>query len=146
MTIQILMDTPDNNTLIPSHFLGVDILLGIASIPFTVALSTDPSLINVTPVLVAGFAAGLYYETQSRSVRRAGFRAGLLGGVPVVWSSVNLFFLEMSASPDRLALVILLGTVWFLFALAVTALLTALCGRIGGWTYRKVAGTAYGGD
>ena len=120
--------------------LPIDLLLGAASIPFTLILTTNPSTIILTPVLVAGFASGLYYETNSSSVRRAGFRTGLLGGLPVVWSSIDFVLSQLSEPFDRLALSVLAGVVWVLFALTITAYVSSLSARVGGWVSRAVMG------
>ncbi|WP_162224470.1 DUF5518 domain-containing protein [Halorussus amylolyticus] len=120
----------------------MDVLLGLASIPFTVVLTSDPSLLEMSPVLVAGFASGLYYGSQSKSVRRAGFRTGAVGSIPVLWTSVDFVSSEILASLDSLAFVVAVGTLWFVFAMIVNALGAALCAMAGGWVSRTVSGSA----
>lgn len=136
--------TSSNNGIkdVLHRYLEIDLLLGAASIPFTVALTTDPSSISVAPVLVAGFVSGLYYGARSKPVRRAGFRTGLVGGVPIVWSSIDFVTSELSAPSDRLALAIVAGALWFIFALVVTAIVAAVFARAGGWVSAKVSAAA----
>lgn len=133
----------NNNKL--SHWLrgliSVDVLLGLASIPFTVVLTSDPPLLEMSSVLVAGFASGLYYGLQSKSVRRAGFRTGAVGSLPVLWTSVDFVFSQISASLDVLAFALSVGALWLIFAMTVNALGGALCAMAGGWVSRTVLGS-----
>ncbi|MFC3957965.1 DUF5518 domain-containing protein [Halovivax cerinus] len=122
------------------RFPAIDLLLGAASIPITLIVTPEPSSIDISPVLVAGFVSGLYYERRSESVRHAGFRTGLVGGVPIVWSSIDFVVSELSAPSYLPALAILVGAIWFTFALLVTAFVTAICARAGGWTSSTVSG------
>ncbi|PCR91641.1 hypothetical protein CP557_14575 [Natrinema ejinorense] len=140
------MNVTSNTPSFQNRYMGVDVLLGIASIPFTLILTADPAIINLSPVLVAGFASGLYYGTHSGSVKRAGLRTGAVGGVPVVWSSADLVASELSAPLDVLALAIVVGVLWSLFVITFSALLAALCALAGGRVSRTVMGVAQRGD
>jgi hypothetical protein len=116
---------------------GIDVLLGVVSIPFTLALTTDRSTLTITTVLVSGFVCGLYYRTRSKSVRWAGIRTGLVGGLPVVWSVADLLSSAISASPDSLPIAIAGGSLLLVFFLTVSAILTLFCAMFGSWVSRK---------
>lgn len=122
--------------------IGVDILLGLASIPFTMVLTSHPSSLEMSPVLVAGFVSGLYYETQSRSVGRAGFRTGVVGSLPVFWTSVNFVASEISASLDIQGFAVVVGALWVVFVMAINGFGAALCAIVGGWVSRTVTESA----
>lgn len=140
-----------NGSLVAPSVLGrrvgveVDLLLGLASIPFTLVLTTDPTSIRIAPVLVAGIASGLYYGMRSKSVRRAGFRTGLVGGAPVIVPFVELVHSVLSLTDDRLAFAIVAGALGVCFLLAVTAFLAELCAVVGGWVAREFVGTTQRG-
>ncbi|WP_394295501.1 DUF5518 domain-containing protein [Natrinema altunense] len=127
------MGSNSNDHSLEKTYMGVDVLLGVISIPFTVILTSDPSMIYLTPVLVAGFLSGLYSGTHSGSVKRAGLRTGAIGGLPVVWSSADLVVAELSAPLDILALANVVGVLWSLFVITFSALLSALCAIAGCW-------------
>lgn len=72
------------------QFRGV-ILLGVASIPFTVGVNwmstSDP--VSGVPVFVASVISGYVYKSRSMKGRRAGAVTGLVGGVPILlWQTV----------------------------------------------------------
>jgi len=116
---------------------GMDLLLGFVSVPFTLALSPDPSTLTITPVLVSGFVCGLYYGTKSKSVRRAGSRTGLIGGLPVFWSVVDLVSTALSVSLDSLPIAILGGSLLIVFVLTISAALPSFCAILGGWVANR---------
>ncbi|GAB7119148.1 hypothetical protein JCM9743_16110 [Natrinema sp. JCM 9743] len=133
------MVSNSNGHSVGRTYTGVDVLLGVISIPFTVILTSDPSMIYLTPGLVAGFLSGLYYGTHSGSVKRAGLRTGAIGGLPVVWSSGDLVVAELSAPLDILALAIVVGVLWSLFVIAFSAFLSTLCAIGGDWVSHFVS-------
>ncbi|ELZ10911.1 hypothetical protein C479_08868 [Halovivax asiaticus JCM 14624] len=68
-------------------------LLGLATVPITVALSwsavTDPSVvlggsISGGPLVLAGLIAGYYYSDRPTSSRQAGLQVGLVGSLATV--------------------------------------------------------------
>lgn len=118
----------------------MDLLLGVVSIPFTLVVTTDPSTLSIIPVLVSGFICGIYYNTKSKSVRWAGTRTGLVGGLPVVWSASDLVSTALSVSPDSLPIAIVGGVFLILVFLPISAILTSFCAMLGGWVSKRVIG------
>lgn len=119
---------------------GMDLLLGVASIPFTFALTIDPSTLTISPVLVSGFVCGLYYRRKSKSVRWAGIRTGLIGGLPVVWSAIDLVSSALSVSPDSLPIAIVGGSLLIVIFLTISAILSSFCAMLGSWVSKKFIG------
>jgi len=80
-------------------------LLGVASIPFTVALSWETFVrswgvqpgedvylggeIVGVPLLLAAFVAGYVYSDRSTASRSAGVRTGVVGATPILLSHVS---------------------------------------------------------
>lgn len=118
-----------------------DLLLGVVSIPFTFALTTDPSALTISPVVVSGFVCGLYYRTSGKSVRWAGIRTGIVGGLPVVWSAGDLVSSALSVSPDSLPIAIGGGLLLILFFLTISAVLTSFSATLGSWVSEKFIGS-----
>ena len=68
----------------------IPIAVGLISIPFSVllvGLSIDKYLI--VPVFLSCFLSGYLFYAEHTSSTRAGFRTGLVGGVFVIWYSLN---------------------------------------------------------
>lgn len=124
------------------------LVLGLASIPFTVGvnwlLSPDP--VSATPVGIACVIAG--YAARSRSVAgtRAGAVTGLVGGVPiVVWQS----WIALSDWWNHPTVVDAVGDAWAMAAAtgaavvtavvlaAILALVGAVGGFVGDWVNRR---------
>lgn len=119
--------------------VSVATLLGFLSIPFSVALYLDsgPSNYDIRVVTLAALLVGLYYSNRSTSVKRAGWRTGVIGGLPAVWNSVTIVASGWAISPGYGVLGIAFGSLWFLFALAVcgvggvvSALIGSVIGRL----------------
>lgn len=122
------------------RYLQADVLLGLASIPFTLLLTTDPSTVQIAPVFVAASVAGLYYGPRSRPAGRAGVRTGLVGGLPVALPTVDLFVSELSGGSDHVAIAVVGGVAWICLALLVVTFAASLCARVGGWLSRALPG------
>lgn len=120
------------------HLEG-DVLLGLASIPFTLVLTTDPSTVQIVPVFVAAMVAGLYYGPRSRPAGSAGIRTGLVGGLPMVLPTVDIFVSELPGGSEHLTIVVVGGVVWICLAFAFVAVVSSLCARVGGWLSRRLA-------
>ncbi|ELY79955.1 transposase [Natrinema gari] len=122
-------------------------LLGLASIPCTVALSWDsaPTSFSVTAVLAAGLLAGLHYADRSAGnddvglleslcygkrpavSRRAGIVVGVAGSVPLVgWNAASGLELAWSWGIQGVAIVALFPVVG-----SVLVVFFALSGGIG---------------
>lgn len=119
--------------------VGIEVLLGFASIPVTLALSigSGPSSINAAPVFVAGLAVGYYYSTRSMSGPRAAVRTGLIGGLPALWYSVDLVRSQLVGSSDYLFAAIAFGVIWFLLGLGASVLFSVSGAVIGRWVSRR---------
>ncbi|RDI69895.1 DUF5518 domain-containing protein [Halopelagius longus] len=116
------------------------LLGGLASIPFTTLgyLETGSEL-SLSPVLFGGLLAGYLAQRNTGTSSGVGFRAGLVGGLPVL-----LVLADVLAATSGLA-----GPTWFVavgiaLALGFVAVVAALVfglsglvgvigGRIGGW-------------
>ncbi|MDQ2050600.1 DUF5518 domain-containing protein [Natronolimnohabitans sp. A-GB9] len=69
------------------------ILLGIASIPFTIGINLlySPTQAEALPVFVACVISGYLYQSTPIRGTRVGIVTGLVGGVPIlVWQTVTV--------------------------------------------------------
>lgn len=122
--------------------------LGVASIPFTIALNAvlSSDAVVATPLLVACVISGYYYRSRSMNGTRAGAVTAVPGGLPLlVWAGGtralewfrNPLFAEVVAD-SRAMVAIWIGV--FVGYLVVLALVAVLLGRTGGtvgeWVYR----------
>lgn len=104
---------------------------GVASIPFTMATYWQTgSNISLTPVFFGGLLAGYLAKRRLGKGHGVGARAGLIGGLPILWMLIDLLpFIVGLPNPTWFAIVSVLaalGTAVLGFGLA------ALCGEIGG--------------
>lgn len=137
------MTESSNRMLTMIHrIVSVDILLGLASIPFTALLTSELPTLEMSPVLFAGFVSGVYYGMQSKPVKRSGFRTGAVGSLPILWVSADFVFSQISSPFNTLAFAIVAGVLWFIIAMIINALGAALCAMIGGWVSRTIIGSA----
>lgn len=75
------------------------LLGGVASIPLTVGLywlSGAGNELSLNMVFVGGLLAGVLAQRRSGDVGSAGFRAGVVGGLPGLWILAGI--LEMAAT------------------------------------------------
>ena len=113
---------------------------GLASMPLTAASYWQTgSEMALSPVLFGGLLAGYLAARQTGQHRGVGVRAGLVGGLPIVWVVAEIF-----AGVSALG-----GPSWFVaagtlltfgvlvvvaaMAFALAAILGALGARIGHW-------------
>lgn len=140
--IQILRDD------LTDESLRFAILVGLATVPFTLFLSWEPvandvvivgSSISGTPLLIAGLVVGYRYSARATSSRRAGIWTGLAGSIAfVLLSTYNTVTTVGSASPAVTAL----AAVGFPFGIALgvglTVLVTALCAQFANWVRTRL--------
>lgn len=112
------------------------LLGGLASIPFTTASYWQSgSEFPVAPVFFGGLLAGYLATRRGGSSRVVGARAGLVGGLPVLWMLIDVLpFIVGLPNPAWFAVVSLavaFGTAILGFGL--TALFGEMGGRLGGW-------------
>lgn len=120
------------------------LLGGLASIPFTTATYWQTgSEMSLSPVFFGGLLAGYLAKRKTGSGSGVGARAGLVGGLPVLW----ILFDVLAATPA------LSGPSWFVAAgivltvlsvivlAALAAGLAALIGGIGGRVGSWIAGS-----
>lgn len=115
-------------------------LLGLASIPATVALNWrgDPSSVSGEALFFACVLAGYLYADRPTENRHAGAQTALVGMIPVVvWWAIDLV-----GQPIRgrfgLAFVLVAGPIVIVVACALISLVGAVCAICGGWLYGLV--------
>lgn len=128
--------------------LRVAILVGVASIPFTVLLSLDrialPTVIaggsaSGGPLLAAGIAVGYYYSSRTTSSRRAGVWTGLAGSPGVVAVFVANAVSTMSGDSPRLTvLAAVLAPVTVAIGVGLSVLMTTVAAQITDWTVMRL--------
>ncbi|SFS68376.1 DUF5518 domain-containing protein [Halostagnicola kamekurae] len=118
------------------------IVLGLASIPFTIASywqSFPDFTRNFVPVFLAGAIGGSLAYTTDLKARRVGARTGVVGSLAELWPLVDLLAF-ISGLNQPLWFSGLQGIMLICFMLLVV-LLSALVGRIGAiighWTLEK---------
>ncbi|WP_050051850.1 DUF5518 domain-containing protein [Halostagnicola sp. A56] len=108
------------------------IVLGLASIPFTVAFywqSMPDYTHHVAPVFFAGVIGGILSHRTDLQARRVGERIGLVGSLAELWPLVDLLAF-VSGLNQPLWFSGLQGIMLICFTLLVV-LLSALIGKIG---------------
>ncbi|WP_254762142.1 DUF5518 domain-containing protein [Natrinema marinum] len=134
------------------------VILGLASIPFTVALSwrSAPGSVSGTAVLVAGLLVGFRYGDRSAengdvgpleayrygkrpaASHRAGVVAGVAGSAPaVLWAITDVLALAGSLSAWGAAIVLLLLPVIVAIGVGVFALSGAIGAYVGDWVVTR---------
>ncbi len=116
------------------------ILLGLATIPFTLALSWEPvsgdgvvigGSVSGEPLLLAGLIVGYYYSNRPTESRRAGLWTGLVGSIATV-----LVFVApapstiASASPEMVVVAVVLTIVSVAFGAGLSVLTTMVSAMI----------------
>ncbi|WP_066146252.1 DUF5518 domain-containing protein [Haladaptatus sp. R4] len=126
------------------------VLLGVASIPFTVGynwlLSPDP--VSVTPLAVACVLSGYRYGPRSIRGTRVGAVTGIVGGVPIAVWNAGIGLDEWWGNP---VLVDAVGNSWLMAVISVAAAVVTLlitpivllfvgmaCGFVGGWLHERL--------
>ena len=117
------------------------ILVGLASVPFTLALSWEPLADGVVvlggsiqglPLLVAGLFVGYRYSDRETETRRAGIWAGLAAssGTVLVYAA-NAVASIGSMSPRVALLAVVLTPIVLALGVGVTVLVTTVCALVG---------------
>lgn len=119
----------------------VAVLLGLASIPFTVGvnwlLTTDPT--SATPLFLACVLTGSLYRSRPVSATRAGELTAIAGGLPIVGWQSGVAFAELWGHPSVTAavgdssLMVAASVGAALVTAAVLILALVIVGPIGGW-------------
>lgn len=124
------------------------VLVGLASIPFTLALSWNslagdgPAIggsVSGTPLLLAGLVVGYRYSDRATESRCAGFWTGLVGSAAttVVFTANTITTLE-SASPRMTVLVAVLTPVFVAVGIGFTVMVTMASAMIADWVTTRV--------
>jgi len=112
------------------------ILGGLASLPFTMASYWQSgSEISITPVLFGGLFAGYLAKRRVGENRGVGARAGLIGGLPVLWMLSDMLSAVIEIPNPLWFSVVSVGMVFGITILGfgMSALLGEIGGRIGSW-------------
>ena len=123
--------------------LRLAILVGLTSVPFTVALSWEPVADDVVviggslsgaPVLLAGLLVGYLYTDRPTETRRAGIWAGMAGsiGTMIVFLANTLTSLPSASSRIGLAGVIATPIV-VAIGVGFTVVITSISALFGQW-------------
>ncbi|WP_126662200.1 DUF5518 domain-containing protein [Haloterrigena salifodinae] len=111
---------------VSDNSLRVAILVGLATVPFTVALSWDPiaddivagGSVSGAPLLLAGLFVGYYYSDRETESRRAGIWTGLVASIAAVLVFGANTVATIVSEPSQWAVVAVIGTP-FVLALGV---------------------------
>lgn len=124
-------------------------LLGLATVPFTIALSwgavTNSSVvlggsISGGPLVLAAVIAGYYYSDRPTSARLVGVQVGLVGSIAtVIVYLANAVTTVGSASGWIADVFVLLTPVAIALVTGIAVLLCALGAMGGDWLHAKVA-------
>jgi len=119
----------------------IPIAVGLISIPFSVLLvllSINNYLI--APVFLSSFLSGYLFYAEHTSSTRAGFRTGLVGGVFVIWYSLNFatVIFDITRSVSRIVFYIILVGVTSVFGVLLFGIYGAVAGLIGGVVAKRV--------
>ncbi|WP_408956963.1 DUF5518 domain-containing protein [Natrinema sp. 74] len=135
------------------------LLLGVASIPFTVVLSWEsaPTSVSGTAVFVAGLLTGLHYADRSAengdvgplegyrygkrpaASHRAGIVTGIAGSVPaVLWAVAHMLPLARSLSTWWAVIAVLLIPIAVSIGVGLFALIGAFGAYVGDWVVDRV--------
>ncbi|MDQ2050511.1 DUF5518 domain-containing protein [Natronolimnohabitans sp. A-GB9] len=128
--------------------LRVAILLGLATIPFTLFLSWESigseANASASALFVAGLCAGYYYSDRETTRRCAGIWTGLAGSIGVVILTVaDTAAQVVRFGPDWTtmdALLLTLTPVFIAISVGVSVLVVMIGTWIGDWVGRRLDG------
>ncbi|WP_137289230.1 DUF5518 domain-containing protein [Natronorubrum halophilum] len=142
--------------------LRVAILAGLATVPFTLALSwisapddvaTVGGTVSGEALLLAGLIVGYYYSDRETENRRAGIWTGLAGSIAVVLLYVTHTITTIGSHSSRwTAVIVVLTPVALVIGVGLTVLVTMVAAQLAGWVTtrldrdRRVSGPAGGDD
>ncbi|MDG5821681.1 DUF5518 domain-containing protein [Natronococcus sp. A-GB7] len=132
------------------------ILVGLATVPFTVAFSWQPApdeativggTVSGAPLLVAGALVGYRYGDCASRTRRAGIWAGLAASVATVLLYAATAVLTIgAASTTTAAFAVVLTPIAVVIGVGLTVLVTAATAVVVGWMRRRTARASRGRD
>lgn len=116
---------------------------GLVTVPLTLnrywSAGVD-DVISLNAVVLGGIVAGyLAKRSADADARRAGVRAGLVGGLPALWLLGGGFLSAAAAAEPTwfLAVAALFGVAIALFVLGLASLSGLLGAKVGGWLAEK---------
>lgn len=128
--------------------LRVSILVGLATVPFTLALSwrsvpddvaTVGGTVSGEALLLAGLIVGYYYSDRETESRRAGIWTGLAGSIAVVLLYVTNTITTIGSESSRWATVAVVSTpVALALGIGLTVLVTMVAAQIAGWVTTRL--------
>lgn len=128
--------------------LRVAILVGLATVPFTVALSwvsvssdgvVAGGSISAGPILLAGLLVGYYYSGREPESRRAGIWTGVAGSIAVVLVFAANTIRTIGSAPRGWAVAAVIATPFAVaFAVGLVVALTALAAQFADWVRRRL--------
>lgn len=110
-------------------------LLGVASIPFTIAVNwtASPDAASGTPLFVAAIIAGYDYRTKPIKSSHAGGQAALVGSIPIlVWWTADAA-IEVASALEGAAFGVGVGLVVIVLGVLLMTFVGMVGGVIGGW-------------
>ncbi|WP_368085979.1 DUF5518 domain-containing protein [Haladaptatus paucihalophilus] len=115
---------------------------GLASIPLTVLLYWQSGMgnnLSLSMVFFGGLLAGYLSHRRQSGETNAGFRAGVIGGAPVLWLSLDLF--RTTLGPVGPLWFRVIATMTVLVFIVIGFLISAFIGILGAKVGRWLAGT-----
>ena len=120
--------TMESPVMITDRSWTYPIVVGLGSIPFTLlAQWLSAGTLVLLPVLLAGLLVGYIFAEQRTSSRSVGWRAGLVGGLALLWGGVH-FITMIPEHPFSLAA----AGFAFLSSAIVIGLYIVIFGVVGG--------------
>jgi hypothetical protein len=112
-------------------------LIGAAlAVPFVVASVLSASdAVSLSAVLVGGLVAGYLYGRGTQAGGRVGFRAGLLGAIPMLVEIADVLWFMMALNQPVLFGIVQVGALVLVavLALGLAAVGGQIGGMVGGW-------------
>lgn len=115
-------------------------LVGAISIPITVVLTLISGIdgVSITAVLLASLLVGHLYADLATSARRAGAQVGLIGGIPTIWETSEMFEVILSGRLEFALIAAVFIPVSIIFTLGISILGSILFAIIGEWLSKTV--------
>jgi len=144
-----MMSLQEFRASLTDESLRFAVLVGLASIPFTLALSWNPLAeegitiggpVSGEPLLLAGVVVGYRYSERATESRRAGFWTGLVGSIAtvIVFTANTITTLE-SMSSRMTVLAVALTSVFVAVGVGFTVVITTVAAMITDWVTTRVA-------
>lgn len=118
------------------------VVLGLASVPFTIAFywqSMPDFTHHVAPVFFAGVIGGILAHRTDLQARRVGVRTGVVSALAILWPFVDiLVFISRLHQPIGFSGVqVVILTFFMLLVIGFSALVGKIGAVIGHWTLEK---------